>query len=143
MGLLAAVLIALAGSAPRQALFDLYQRVTPAPVMSPKVQIVVIDPDSLAAIGGWPWSRSVMARLTEQITSRGAASVGFDFLFPQRDRNEPDLFASLFPTIEPDLADRIRTLPSMDRDFAHVIGRNRVVLARVGVAHHAFEEHRR
>jgi adenylate cyclase len=136
---LAAILVVMAGSAIRQPLFDLFQRVTPAQAASPKVQVVLIDAPSLAAIGGWPWSRYVLARLTEQIAERGAVAIGFDFLFPEPDRMTPALFADLYPELPGATAAEIRALPSMDTVFARVIGRAPVVLARAGVAGSSFD----
>ena len=137
--LVTAVLVLLAGSAIRQPLFDLFQKITPSAAMSPRVQVVLIDAPSLAAVGGWPWSRYTLARLTEAIAGRGAAAIGFDVLFPEADRLTPELFASLYPELAPDTAAEIRALPSMDAVFARVIGRSPVVLARAGVAGGSFD----
>lgn len=137
--LVTAVLVLLAGSAIRQPLFDLFQKITPSAAMSPRVQVVLIDAPSLAAVGGWPWSRYTLARLTEAIAGRGAAAIGFDFLFPEADRLTPELFAGLYPELAPATAAQIRALPSMDAVFARVIGRSPVVLARAGVAGGSFD----
>lgn len=128
-----------AGNAVRQPLFDLFQRVTPPTTTPPKVQLVLIDAPSLAAVGGWPWSRYTMARLTEAIAGRGARAIGFDFLFPEADRLTPALFADLYPELPPQAAADIRKLPSMDAVFARVIGRSPVVLARAGVASGSYD----
>ncbi|WP_394764104.1 CHASE2 domain-containing protein [Phenylobacterium sp.] len=122
-----------AGSAIRQPLYDLFQRMAPQSAEPARVQVVTIDAPSLAAVGGWPWSRYTMARLTEAIAARGAKVIGYDFLFPEADRLTPQLFASLYPELPPATADEIRKLPSMDAVFARVIGRSPVVLARAGV----------
>ena len=76
-GLIAAVALAIAGASIRQSLFDVFQRLSPPTPMSSKVQVVLIDAPSLTAVGGWPWSRYVLARLTEAITERGAAAIGW------------------------------------------------------------------
>ncbi len=137
--LLAGLLTVLAGGALRQSVFDLLQRAErPAP-MSSRVAVVLIDAPSLAAVGGWPWSRYALARLTEAITEAGAAAIGFDFLFPEPDRMSPDLFADLYPELPPATAAELRALPSMDAVFARVIGRSPVVLARAGVAAGSFD----
>ncbi|HEX2815158.1 MAG TPA: CHASE2 domain-containing protein, partial [Phenylobacterium sp.] len=136
-GIVAAVAVALAvlmaGDAIPTPLFDLFQRIAPQSTASPKVQVVLIDAPSLAAVGGWPWSRYTMARLTEAIAGRGAMAIGYDFLFPEADRLTPTLFAGLYPELPPATAEEIRKLPSMDAVFARVIGRAPVVLARAGV----------
>ncbi|THD59439.1 CHASE2 domain-containing protein [Phenylobacterium sp.] len=133
MAVLTVLAILISGGDIRQPLFDLYQRLTPAAAAPSKAQVVLIDAPSLAAVGGWPWSRYVMARLTEAIASRGAEAIGFDFLFPEPDRTTPGLFADLYPELPPATAAEIRKLPSMDAVFARVIGRSPVVLARAGV----------
>ena len=130
---LTALAVLAAGAAVRTPLFDLFQRLAPPATAASRAQVVLIDAPSLAAVGGWPWSRYTMARLTEAIAARGAKAIGFDFLFPEADRTTPKLFADLYPELPPATADAIRALPSMDAVFARVIGRAPVVLARAGV----------
>ncbi len=137
--LAAGLLVWLAGYSIRQPLFDLFQRVMPAEAASPRVHVVLIDAPSLAVVGGWPWSRYALARLTEEISHRGAVAIGFDFLFPEPDRQTPELFVELYPELAPAVADQVRALPSMDAVFARVIGRSPVVLARAGVAGASFD----
>lgn len=142
-GLLAALgmalLLAAAGDALRQPLFDLFQRFSPAPDSSLQVKVVVVDAPSLAAVGGWPWSRYAMARLTEQIAARGAVAIGYDFLFVEADRQTPADFVKLYPELPPPAAAAVADLPSMDAVFARVIGRAPVVLARAGVEDGSFD----
>jgi serine phosphatase RsbU (regulator of sigma subunit) len=131
---LAAVLLLAAGDALRQPLFDAWQRLAePMPPPPSKAAVVLIDGPSLKAVGGWPWSRYTMARLTEAISKRGAQAIGFDLLFPEADRTTPGLFADLYPELPKPTADEIRKLPSMDAIFARVIGRSPVVLGRAGI----------
>jgi adenylate cyclase len=129
-----ALLVAALGPVLRQPLIDLYQKVSPPPLASAKVKVVVIDAESLAAIGGWPWSRYALARLTEQIADRGALAIGYDFLFVEPDRQAPSEFVTAYPDeLSPAAAAEVAALPSMDAIFARVIGRSPVVLARAGV----------
>ena len=137
-GIAAAILAALAllaaGDAIRQPLFDTWQQLAAPSAPPPSAAaVVLIDGPSLKAVGGWPWSRYVMARLTEAIASRGAKAIGFDLLFPEADRTTPGLFADLYPELPRPAADEIRKLPSMDAIFARVIGRSPVVLGRAGI----------
>ena len=134
-----ALAVLAAGPMLSQPLFDLFQRIAPGSSETPKVQVVVIDAPSLAAVGGWPWSRYTMARLTEAIAGRGAKAIGYDFLFPEADRLTPPLFASLYPELPAATAAEIRKLPSMDAVFARVIGRSPVVLARAGVTRGSYD----
>ena len=139
-GLLAAVLVALAGSGLRQPVFDLFQRVVPAPDVSRRVHVVVVDAESLREVGGWPWSRFYMARLVEEIAERGAVAIGIDVLLPEADRSDPAEFARLYMELPPATAADIRKLPSMDAVFARVVGRHPVVLARAGVRPGSFDD---
>lgn len=131
---MAALALLAAGNSLRQPLFDAWQRLAePNPPPPSKAMVVLIDGASLKAVGGWPWSRYVMGRLTEAIASRGAAAIGYDLLFPEADRTTPALFAELYPELPKATADEIRKLPSMDAIFARVIGRSPVVLGRAGI----------
>lgn len=129
----------LAGARLSQPLFDLFQNLSPAPPVSRQVHVVVIDADSLHAIGGWPWSRYYLARLVEEIDRRGASAIGLDLLLPEPDRLEPSRFADLYGELSPAAAAEVRALPSMDAVFARVIGRSPVVLARAGVRRRSFD----
>src|SRR5262245_31600060 len=66
--------------------FDFYQRVQPRAGADSLVRVVDVDAASVARLGQWPWRRSMLATLTERLTELGAASVGYDILFPEPDR---------------------------------------------------------
>ncbi|MEJ2590252.1 MAG: CHASE2 domain-containing protein [Candidatus Thiodiazotropha sp.] len=57
---------------------------------SDDVVIVAIDEKSLEALGRWPWSREVHARLVERLTQAGARAIVFDVLFSEADRVDPE-----------------------------------------------------
>lgn len=142
-GLAAALLTALAvlalGPWLRQPLYDLYQTLAPAPDVSERVQVVVIDADSIRDVGGWPWTRFYLAALTERIAERGAAAIGFDLLFAEPDRHDPGEFASVYGELPPGVIRELQALPSGDAAFGRAIGRSPVVLARAGVADGSFD----
>jgi CHASE2 domain-containing sensor protein len=138
--LVAALLVLFGGQLLRQPLYDLFQTVAPAPDISRRVHVVVIDADSLRDVGGWPWTRFYLARLVEQISNRGAAVIGFDMLFPEPDRLAPTEFTSIYGELPPAMSREIQGLPSMDAVFARVIGRTPVVLARAGVTEESFDQ---
>jgi len=129
----AALLSAFAGEAMRRPLFDLWQRLAPRDLSGTPVHVVLIDSDSIAAVGPWPWPRYHMARLTEEIAARHPKAIGFDMLFPEPDRVRPDIFAALYPELSPAASTEVRQLPPMDRLWGTVIGRAPVVLGRAGV----------
>ena len=132
--LTAAAVSAWGGEAMRRPLFDLWQRLAPRDLTGTKVHVVLIDADSIAAVGPWPWPRYHMARLTEEIAARHPKAIGFDMLFPEPDRVRPDIFAALYPELTPAAAAEVHALPPMDRLWGQVIGRAPVVLGRAGVS---------
>ncbi|WP_160604731.1 CHASE2 domain-containing protein [Pontixanthobacter aquaemixtae] len=65
------------------------------PSASEDIVIVAIDDRSLAALGPWPWSRDVHARLVEAMSEDGARQIIYDVLFleptdPEADRRFAD-----------------------------------------------------
>ena len=79
--------------------FDFEQRALPRTGEDSFVRIIDVDEASLASQGQWPWPRSLIAKLTSRLTELGAASIGFDMLFPEPDRlggsNDADFATAL------------------------------------------------
>lgn len=115
----------------RHFMFDTYQRLAPAPALrdSP-VRIVAIDEEALARLGQWPWPRSIMAQLTDELGEAGASAIVFDILFAEPDRTSPEQMQVWLP---PQRSRALRRLiagwPTHDRMFAEAIGRHPTVLA--------------
>ncbi len=61
-----------------------------APPPSERIFIVTIDDASLAALGRWPWPRSVHASAVEQLGRAGVAAVAYDVLFTEPAREPAD-----------------------------------------------------
>ncbi|MEW8508768.1 MAG: CHASE2 domain-containing protein [Candidatus Thiodiazotropha sp.] len=61
--------------------------------------IVAVDEKSLEALGRWPWSRQVHAKLVDRLTQAGARAVVLDILFAEPDRNNPDSDNQLIQSI--------------------------------------------
>ena len=78
----------------RETAFDFFQQLAPRPKADFPVRVVDIDEASLAAIGQWPWPRSVLATLTGRLNELGAATIGYDVLFPEPDRLSPSRLAA-------------------------------------------------
>ena len=106
-----------AGDRMRRGVFDYWQYVRPNDLSSTDVRVVMIDDYSIERFGPWPWPRYHLARLTEELTRRGAKVIGFDIMFPDRDRLEPDTFVSLYPELGAAAAAEVRALQSMDQAF--------------------------
>lgn len=121
----------------RLALFDTYQSLKPRERQSMPAAIVAIDEKSLAALGQWPWPRTVIAALIDRIASAGPAAIGIDILFPEPDRMSPQQLAPLVAHTDPALARRLRLLPSNDAVLANALSRAPVVLGLAGLDEHS------
>jgi adenylate cyclase len=49
--------------------------------------IAAIDEKSVSELGRWPWPRTTIARLVDQLRKEGAKAVGFDIVFSEPDDN--------------------------------------------------------
>jgi adenylate cyclase len=67
-------------------IYDTRLKLTMPRGVDPTIVILDIDEKSLGEIGHWPWSRSVMAELTEKLFERyGIEVLGFDVVWAERD----------------------------------------------------------
>jgi adenylate cyclase len=93
--------------------------------------IVVIDEKSLSELGRWPWPRTVIARLVDQLKAYGAKAVGFDVVFSEPDDNAGlKTISALSKEVErsgisdprlKQLLEKKRILANTDADLAHSI----------------------
>ena len=86
-------------------LLDLRFRLFPARPPPTPVVILAIDDASIAAIGRWPWSREVFARLLDRLAGAGAKVTGFDLLFTEP---QPSPLAAARTAIETALGSTLR-----------------------------------
>src|SRR5579883_2649591 len=56
------------------------------PPSSP-VAIIDIDDNSLKVEGHWPWPRTKLAALVNELQNQGAAVIAFDMFFPEKEPN--------------------------------------------------------
>jgi len=66
--------------------FDAYQQIRPRQESGAPIVIVDVDEASLRQAGQWPWPRSDLARIVDQLGELGAAAIGFDLVFSEPDR---------------------------------------------------------
>jgi CHASE2 domain-containing sensor protein/serine phosphatase RsbU (regulator of sigma subunit) len=139
--LLTAALLALfAGRLFAEPLFDRYQRWQPRQIADTSVHIVRIDPESLKALGPWPWPRSYLALLTDRIREAGAIAIGFDIVFAEPDpATDPKRTADVFAGLSPEAAAELAAIPSLDARFGRALGKAHSVVARTGVLPGAVE----
>lgn len=71
----------------RDATFDAYQRLLPRSRGSAPAVIVEIDEAALDLKGQWPWPRTVVAELIQDIAAAKPAAIGVDLLFVEPDRS--------------------------------------------------------
>ncbi len=114
--------------------FDTFQRIDPRAKMA-KSPVVIIDIDekSLDKFGQWPWPRTRIADLVANLTRLGAVAIGFDIIFSEPDRLNPDVAADTFPNLDEEIRNKLRALPSNDRVLADAMRRTRVVMGESGL----------
>lgn len=64
------------------------------------VALVSIDDDSLTEIGRWPWSRDLISEMVENIMKNQVASLGFDVIFSEPEKGNPQADENLSKVIE-------------------------------------------
>ena len=134
---LAVLLSLLAGPTAQQMLFDEWQRSAPRTIGN-DVTVVMIDDPAVQEVGPWPWPRSRLAQLVLSIAQHKPKVIAFDVFFAEPDRFNPDGIARAYPDIDPAIKAEIGRLPTLDSQFAGVIGQAPVLLARSGIAAQAF-----
>ncbi len=115
--------------------FDFYQLIHPRETDQKPVVIIDLDEASLRAFGQWPWPRTMLADMVRKLGGLGALVVAFDVIFAEPDRLSPSTLANTLPQIDPDMRDKLRTLPSSDQIFADAMSASRVVLGQSGLQH--------
>ncbi|MEM8573323.1 MAG: adenylate/guanylate cyclase domain-containing protein [Pseudomonadota bacterium] len=115
----------------RSIVFDSYQRLAPLK-FDPEtpVRIVDIDEESLRRLGQWPWPRTILSDLLAKMRDAGAATIGFDMVFPEPDRMSPSNVVRFWPQSEQltQLKVELDEIPSNDEIFAEAIGTAPVVM---------------
>jgi len=113
--------------------FDIYQLIDPRKKTARPVRIVDLDEASLAKYGQWPWPRTRVADMINELTKLGAVAVGFDIMFFEPDRMSPGAIADTLRDLDDTMRDKLRELPSNDQVLAEAIRKNRVVLGETGL----------
>lgn len=134
MMLIAALALRISDPTPVELLrlktFDLYQLMVKPPDQPAQAVIVDVDEASLNRIGQWPWPRTLMAQLVNEIRAKGAAAIAIDILFPEYDRLSPGAMADMLAGDDAAMAARLKALPSNDEKFAEAIAASQVVLGQ-------------
>lgn len=113
----------------RLKVFDIYQQIKPRPLMdNSPVVIVDLDDASLDEIGQWPWPRNIIAQMVANLFNAGVGAVGFDVIFSEPDRMNPNTVVNSLVGIDDETRERLKALPSNDAIFGDVIRQARRVV---------------
>lgn len=64
------------------------------------VALIAIDDDSVREIGRWPWSRELFTQMTDKLMKYGVASMAYDVIFSEPERENPMADANFGAMIE-------------------------------------------
>lgn len=114
-------------------LYDTRVRLTAPRGVDERIVIIAVDEASLREQGYWPWQRTKLARLVENLFSYGVVVVGWDMLFAERDESADVERLERLASEEGDGAflERLEQFePQLDRDaiFAEALSSNPNVL---------------
>ena len=111
--------------------FDLYQKVFVEKKSDSDVVIIDIDETSLGKFGQFPWSRSVFAKIIDQVETSNPKVIGFDIFFTEKDRQSPEETIKSYGLIPSDVAD-LQKLKGHDDVFAEKLKSAKTVTAVLG-----------
>ncbi|MEM1052465.1 MAG: CHASE2 domain-containing protein [Pseudomonadota bacterium] len=123
-GALIGMLISLAsGEFQRRLVFDSWQKWAPRSSTSDDVVVVLIDDQSVAAKGQWPWRRAEVAALIENIAQTRPKAIGIDVFFVEPDPLRPERFVEFYVegAMDENTRDKILSLPDGDQLLAQAI----------------------
>src|SRR5258708_2500667 len=61
--------------------YDVFSKFRHPPLKAEEIQLVEIDDNAVSQFGRWPWPRSMVAQLVDDIVNSGAKVVGLNILF--------------------------------------------------------------
>ena len=110
--------------------FDLYQKVF---VTEKDTDVIIIDIDenSLGKFGQFPWSRSVFAKILDQLNTSNPKAIGFDIFFTEKDKQSPEEIIKSYDLIPSDVSD-LQKLKSHDDLFAEKLKESKSIIAVLG-----------
>ena len=111
--------------------FDLYQKVFVEKKSDSDVVIIDIDETSLGKFGQFPWSRSVFAKIIDQVETSNPKVIGFDIFFTEKDKQSPEEIIKSYGLIPSDIAD-LQKLKGHDDVFAEKLKSAKTVTAVLG-----------
>jgi len=116
----------------QSAWFDAYQALAPRQVGSMPATVVEIDEKSLAALGQWPWPRTLLAQLVDAIAQQQPAAIALDILMPEADALSPEQVLAHAPHQSPAMVSAFHILPTNDSELAHALTAAHAILVVAG-----------
>ena len=113
--------------------YDAYHALLPRQIDALPVTVVDIDEKSLAALGRWPWPRSLLARLVDDVNRARPSAIGIDMFMPEPDPLSPDRLLKEFGFAPRGRSAEIAVLPSNDDVLAAALSGARCALAIAGM----------
>ncbi len=111
--------------------FDLYQKVFPLEKRDSNVIIIDIDEKSLGKFGQFPWSRSVFAKIIDQVHATEPKAIGFDVFFTEKDKQSPDEIIKSYNLIPTDVV-QFQKIKGHDEIFREGLEKSKSVIAVLG-----------
>ncbi len=111
--------------------FDLYQKVFTLEKKNTNVVIIDIDENSLGKFGQFPWSRSVFAKILDQLNTSNPKAIGFDIFFTEKDKQSPEEIIKSYNLIPSDIAE-LQKLKGHDEIFAEKLKESKSIIAVLG-----------
>ncbi len=88
---------------------------------SDNVIIIDIDEKSLQTLGQWPWSRSKVAKILENLTNSGIGIIGIDIVFAEEDNSSPHKVFKKYNI-------KKEGIPNYDLELAQMIAKTPTIL---------------
>ena len=110
--------------------FDLYQKIF-AEKKDTEVVIIDIDESSLGKFGQFPWSRSVFAKILDQLNTSDPKAIGFDIFFTENDKQSPEEIIKSYDLIPTDIS-ALQKLKGHDDLFAEKLKESKSITAVLG-----------
>ena len=111
--------------------FDLYQKVFTLNKTDSDVVIIDIDEKSLGKFGQFPWSRSVFAKILENVSKSNPKAVGFDIFFTEKDKQSPEEIIKSYNLIPADVSE-LQKLKGHDEIFREQLEKSKSITAVLG-----------
>ncbi len=112
--------------------FDLYQKVVPLTKQDSEVIIIDIDEKSLGKFGQFPWSRSVFAKIIENVNQASPKAIGFDVFFSEKDKQSPEEIIKSYNILSGDVINYLTNIKGHDERFRKQLENSKSVLAVLG-----------